>query len=131
MITDIYIHSQFTTDELEYCEDMNTNAEIGARMRTLRKSHQMTLRDASDTLRDKYDLKMGFSYIADLERGEKRWFWEHIEIFCTMYGVPTSLATDTSIPLDHVEQIATILAELADLPGQKYEAVLQVVRAMK
>jgi|TARA_R100001086_G_scaffold168426_1_gene91561 transcriptional regulator with XRE-family HTH domain len=110
---------------------MNTNAEIGSRMRALRKSNGMTLREASAAILEKYDVEMSFSYIGDLERGDKRWFWEHIAMFCDLYEVPTSLATDKSIPLAHVEQIGQILEELSELPGQKYEAVLQVVRAMK
>tara|TARA_Y100000593_G_scaffold90676_2_gene177652 strand:+ start:2021 stop:2359 length:339 start_codon:yes stop_codon:yes gene_type:complete len=98
--------------------------EMGIRVRKLRKLKKITLQEMGD--------KVGLTHgmLGHLERGERGWRVEHIHSIAEVLDVPPSLLQDTSIPLDRVEMIASVLEHLATLSPERAETVVQMMELL-
>lgn len=129
MYANTYVPYWLTTSQ-EVC--MNIDEKIGQRFRTLRelrgrqRGKKLTLREVSESLND-----IGFTYLGDLERGEKRWKHKQIVALAEYYNVPPSLITDQRIPIEHVELIGSIVGELSNASEEMLEAFLSMLQAKK
>lgn len=105
--------------------DTDINQQIGHRFRELRKAMGLSLRDVSE----KMDLS--FTYLGDLERGDKPWKFQQIVQLAEIYNVPPSLITDPRIPIEHVQLIGSIVGELSDESEEMLQAYLRMLQVRK
>lgn len=100
-------------------------ATFGEKVRLLRKARGWTLQDLSD------QTGLSKGYISELERGEAGYRGETLEQFSKIFDVAPSMMIEPSIDLDRLSLMTDVLDGLADLPPEKLEAVLQMIRAFR
>lgn len=110
---------------------MDLNKEVGLRFRELRKAlgRDYTLRRVSEEMTERHGDGWSFTFLGELERGDRKWKWEQIKQLSEYYNVPAPFITDPEIPIEAIPLIAEIVSELSTVSEEKLSAVLHLLRA--